>query len=107
MNATIDGLAEEATLFAGADGTFYVNKLGKLSYARDQYEFTFNYTPKTGEEMAIALTCDAKNLTLYVNGKMIGTGKLTNETIAGKTQQSSTFILPVERVFEHTKGTLK
>ena len=107
MHATIDELSEDATLFAGADGTFYVNKLGKLSYARDQYEFTFNYTPKAGEEMAIALTCDAKNLTLYVNGKLIGTGKLTNETIAGKAQQSSTFILPVEKVFEHTKGTLK
>ena len=107
MHATIDELSEDATLFAGADGTFYVNKLGKLSYARDQYEFTFNYTPKAGEEMAIALTCDVKNLTLYVNGKLIGTGKLTNETIAGKTQQSSTFILPVEKVFEHTKGTLK
>lgn len=107
MHATIDELSEDATLFAGADGTFFVNKLGKLSYARDQYEFTFNYTPKAGEEMAIALTCDAKNLTLYVNGKLIGTGKLTNETIAGKTQQSSTFILPVEKVFEHTKGTLK
>lgn len=107
MNLTLDELNENATLFAGADGTFYVNKHGKLSYARDQYEFTFNYTPKAGEKLALALTCDNKNLTLYVNGKMIGTGKLTNETISGKAQQSSTFVLPVEKVFEHTKGTLE
>ncbi|MCI8851088.1 MAG: family 20 glycosylhydrolase [Erysipelotrichaceae bacterium] len=106
MNLTLDELNENATLFAGADGTFYVNKLGKLSYARDQYEFTFNYTPKANKEISLALVCDNKNLTLYIDGKQIGNGKLTNTTIAGKTQQSSTFVLPVEKVFENTKGTL-
>lgn len=107
MTLTLDELNENATLFNGKDGTFYVNKLGKLSYARDQYEFTFNYKPKTGKDISLALVCDNKNLTLYVDGNLIGTGKLTNTTIAGKTQQSSTFVLPVEKVFENTKGTLE
>lgn len=107
MTLTLDELNENATLFNGKDGTFYVNKLGKLSYARDQYEFTFNYTPKTNKRISLALVCDNKNLTLYVDGNLIGTGKLTNTTIAGKTQQSSTFVLPVEKVFENTKGTLE
>ena len=106
MNVTFDEITDDATLFSGADGTFYLNKLGQLSYARGQYEFTFNYTPKAGEKLAIALTCDSKNLTLYVNGRLIGTGKLTNETIGGKSQQSSTFVLPVEKIFDHVKGTL-
>ena len=106
MNVTFDEITDDATLFSGADGTFYLNKLGQLSYARGQYEFTFNYTPKAREKLAIALTCDSKNLTLYVNGRLIGTGKLTNETIGGKSQQSSTFVLPVEKIFDHVKGTL-
>ncbi|MCI9311907.1 MAG: family 20 glycosylhydrolase [Erysipelotrichaceae bacterium] len=106
MKLTLAELNENATLFAGKDGTFYINKLGKLSYARDQYEFTFNYKPKVNEELSIALACDNKNLTLYVNGNLIGNGKLTNTTIANKAQQSSTFVLPLERVFEHSKGTL-
>lgn len=106
MKLTLDELNEDATLFSGKDGTFYINKLGKLSYARDQYEFTFNYTPKANEAITLALACDNKNLTLYVDGNLIGNGKLTNTTIAGKAQQSSTFVLPVEKVFDHTKGTL-
>lgn len=107
MNLTLDEINENVTLFNGADGKFYINEEGMFAYSRDQYSFTFSYRPQAGEALALALTCDNKDLTLYVNGKRIGSGKLTNETLAGKAQQSSTFILPVERVFEHTKGTLK
>lgn len=107
MNLTLDEVGENVTLFDGADGRFYVNADGKLEYSRDQYSFTFEYRPEAGKDIAFALACDNKNLTLYANGKKVGIGKLTNATLAGKAQQSSTFILPTEKIFENTKGTLK
>lgn len=107
MNLTLDEINENVTLFDGADGKFYINADGRFEYSRDQYSFTFEYRPEADKNIALALTCDNKDLTLYANGKKIGTGKLTNTTLAGKTQQSSTFVLPVEKVFENTKGTLK
>lgn len=107
MNLTLDEINENVTLFDGADGKFYINQEGKFEYSRDQYSFTFEYKPEAGKNIALALTCDNKDLTLYANGKKIGTGKLTNATLAGKSQQSSTFVLPVEKVFENTKGTLE
>lgn len=107
MNLTLDEVREGATLFQGAEGSFYIDGEGKFAYSRDQYSFTFNYQPEAGKDMALALACDNKDLTLFVNGRKIGTGKLTNTTIAGKAQQSSTFVLPTEKIFENTKGTLK
>uniref|UniRef100_UPI00243316FC discoidin domain-containing protein n=2 Tax=Thomasclavelia cocleata TaxID=69824 RepID=UPI00243316FC len=106
MKLNLNEITENTTLFAGKEGTFFADMNGKLGYSRDQYSFTFDYTLEANKDIDLVLACDNKNLTLYINGKKIGNGKLTNATIAGKTQQSSTFVLPVEKVFENASGTL-
>ncbi|WP_288147137.1 discoidin domain-containing protein [Thomasclavelia cocleata] len=106
MKLNLNEITENTTLFAGKEGTFFADMDGKLGYSRDQYSFTFDYTLEANKDIDLVLACDNKNLTLYINGKKIGNGKLTNATIAGKTQQSSTFVLPVEKVFENASGTL-
>ena len=106
MKFNLSEITENTTLFTGKDGTFFADMNGKLGYSRDQYSFTFDYTLEANKDIDLVLACNNKDLTLYINGKKIGNGKLTNTTIAGKTQQSSTFVLPVEKVFENTTGTL-
>ena len=106
MRVSLDEINENTILFNGSDGTLYANLNGKIGYARGAYHYTFDYTLKENQEVTLTFTCTQKDVTLYVNGRKVGTGKLTNETIGGKAQQSSTFALPTEKLFENTSGTL-
>lgn len=106
MDVRFDEINDQMKLFSGEDGTFYLTLDGKLGYSREAYSYTFDYTLEPNKDYNIALVCDNKNLTLYVNGNKVGSGALTNETIGGKTQQSSTFVLPTEKIMENVKGSI-
>lgn len=106
MDVNFDEINDQMTLFSGKDGKFFLTLDGKVGYSREAYSCTFDYTLEPNKDYNIALVCDNKNLTLYVNGGKVGSGKLTNETIAGKAQQSSTFVLPTEKIMENVMGTV-
>lgn len=106
MDVNFEEITEDMTLFSGADGTFYLTLEGKVGYSRENYSYTFDYTLEPNKDYNIALVGDSKNTTLYINGNKVGSGALTNETIGGKTQQSSTFVLPTEKIMDKVKGSI-
>ena len=106
MKVSLNEVNENSILFNGQDGMLYASLDGKIGFKRGDYEFIFDYELKVNQEVTLTLVCDQKNTILYVNGRKIGNGKLTNETIGNKAQQSSTFILPTEKIFKNVKGTL-
>lgn len=106
MSFSLDEINENSILFSGNDGILFASIDGKIGYQRGSYTFVFDYQINPGEKVDLAIACDTKNAKLFIDGNYIGDGKLTNETIAGKAQQSSTFVLPVEKLFENCKGSL-
>ncbi|MGN1182738.1 MAG: discoidin domain-containing protein, partial [Faecalibacillus sp.] len=106
MKVSLDKVQENSILFSGQDGTLYASLDGKIGFKRGDYGFTFDYELKANQEVTLTFVCNQKDTILYINGRKIGNGKLTNQTIGGKAQQSSTLILPTEKIFENVDGTL-
>ena len=106
MDVTFDKLTQETILFNGTEGKLYVNQDGKMYYQRGAYTFAFEIALKANTDYSFVFVGNEKALTLYCNGKKVGDGKLTEATIAGKKQQSSTFILPVEEVLKGVVGSI-
>lgn len=84
---------------ANIDGT------GKIGYSRSGYNFTFDYELPKDTWVNLALTCDQKNTTLYINGKAITTG-INMGTAINNRKDSSTFVLPVEKILNNAKGSV-
>lgn len=98
---------ENTILFEGEDGVLYANidGTGKLGFARGNYQFTFDYEIPKNEWVKLAFTGDAKNTTLYVNGKMVSVGQNMAPAIDNR-KDSNTFILPVEKIGVNLKGSI-
>ena len=86
-------------MYANIDGT------GKIGYSRSGYNFTFDYELPKDTWVNLALTCDQKNTTLYINGKAITTG-INMGTAINNRKDSSTFVLPVEKILNNAKGSV-
>ena len=106
MDITFDEYTTDSILFHGKEGSLYINETGSIFYQRGAYTFTFDQKLQPKKAYTLIFTCDEKAVTLYINGRKAGIGKLTEPTIAQKAQQSSTFVLPVEEVGKGVKGTL-
>ncbi len=114
-----EGSLEDATLFSGIDGDFYLNfeQTGKLGYQRNEktserslhkfenYTFRHDYSLKEKEWQHVVLVGDKKKTTLYVNGKEVSISEQANK-LDGRTNDSSTFVLPLERIGEGIKGQI-
>lgn len=98
---------ENTEIFSGSDGVMYANVdgTGKIGYKRSGYTFTFDYELPKDKWFNLTLTCDQKNTTLYINGKAISTGINMKKAINNR-KDSSTFVLPVEKILNHAKGSV-
>lgn len=99
---------ENSVLFAGKDGTLYANidGSGKVGYERLHGRFIFDYEIPLNEEIDMLFVGDDKNLNLYINGILTSTGKLITDPLNNREQQSSTFVLPLERILEKSNVIL-
>lgn len=108
MDVKLDSNTPENTeIFSGSDGVMYANVdgTGKIGYKRSGYTFTFDYELPKDKWFNLALTCDQKNTTLYINGKAISTG-INMKTAINNRKDSSTFVLPVEKILNNAKGSV-
>lgn len=108
MDVKLDSNTPENTeIFSGSDGVMYANVdgTGKIGYKRSGYTFTFDYELPKDKWFNLALTCDQKNTTLYINGKAISTG-INMKTAIKNRKDSSTFVLPVEKILNNAKGSV-
>lgn len=108
MDVKLDSDTPENTeIFSGSDGVMYANVdgTGKIGYKRSGYTFTFDYELPKDKWFNLILTCDQKNTTLYINGIKISTGINMKKAINNR-KDSSTFVLPVEKILNHAKGSV-
>ncbi len=92
-------------IFSGEDGILYanINDTGQIGYSRGSYNFTFDYELPTNTWVNIALTCDQKDTTLYINGECISTG-INMATAINNRNDSTTFVLPTEKIMNNGIG---
>jgi hexosaminidase len=114
-----EGSIDDATLFSGTDGDFYLNlnQTGKLGYQRNEetsegslykfenYTFSHNYSLKENEWQNVVLVGDKKKTTLFINGKEVSTSEQTNK-LGLRTNDSTTFVLPLEKIGQGVKGEI-
>ncbi|WP_052427597.1 discoidin domain-containing protein [Neobacillus niacini] len=114
-----EGSLSDATLFSGIDGDFYLNfnQSGKLGYERNEktsegslnkfenYTFSQDYSLKENEWQNVVLVGDKKKTTLFINGEEVSISKQTNK-FGGRTNDSSTFVLPLEKIGQGIKGEI-
>lgn len=67
------GNTTDAVLFKSPHAVVVVNEAatGKIAFKREGYCYTFNYTPKAGEWVKMAIQGDNKGTALYVNGQLV------------------------------------
>ena len=108
VKMNLEAISENTVLFSGNDGTVYANidGTGSLGFKRGAYRFSFDYEMPENEWVTLTFVCDQKNTTLYVNGESMGTAKLMDSTIGGKTQQSSTMIMTFEKILGSAAGKI-
>lgn len=118
----------DTLIFAGGDGELYANMdgTGHPGYKRSYHDgtqyvgYTFVWNDVTlpvDQWFTLVLTCDASNTTLYIDGEAQTRATMTDASrnngfqeipkISGSApNDSSTFVLPVERIGENLKGEL-
>lgn len=106
-----DDTPMDAVLFAGRDGTLLANYhgTGKLGYRRKGYAYCLNFVIPTHVRLDLTLTCSSDDQSLetrlYVDGAEIGSGRYAPGTPPWR-QESSTFVLPTERIGQGVRGKL-
>ncbi|MED3739008.1 discoidin domain-containing protein [Virgibacillus pantothenticus] len=110
---------ENATLFSGDEGNFYldIDGTGKLGYERNEktsegskykfenYKFKHDYSLEENKWQNIIITGNNRETTLYIDGKKVSTSTQINK-LEGRTGDSSTFVLPLEKIGNGIKGTI-
>jgi hexosaminidase len=113
------GSLDNATLFSGKDGDLYLNLngTGKIGYERSEptsegskakfvnYQFTHDFALPEEEWHHVILVGDHRETNLYIDGKKVSTSKQANK-LEGRTNDSSTFVLPLEKIGLGVKGTI-
>lgn len=114
-----EGSRDDATLFSGKDGAFYltVDETGKLGYERNEptsensktkfenYTFRHDYALPENKWHHVLLIGDNKETALYVDGKKVSTAKQVNK-LGGRANDSTSFVLPLEQIGKGVKGEI-
>lgn len=103
MTATINVPEYDTDLFSGSDGRLYVNKTGKLCFARESYTFTYDYVVPTDTDVKIQLYADRNRTLLIVNDTWYyspSNSRTTRTDVKG----GSTFVLPLENISSCVKS---
>src|SRR5699024_10713108 len=114
-----EGSRENATLFSGDEGNFYldIDGSGKLGFERNEktsenskykfenYKFRHDYSLKENEWTNIILTGINRETSLFIDGKKVSNSTQINK-LERRTGDSSTFVLPLEKIGEGIKGQI-
>ncbi|MCL2747465.1 MAG: discoidin domain-containing protein [Oscillospiraceae bacterium] len=95
-----------AIIFSGHDGTLYYNydNTGKLGYERKGYAYVFDYLVPAGIKLNYTILSTTRDARLFVNGYDAGNGKY--HKVSANAQNSSTFVLPTERIGSGVVGAI-
>lgn len=112
------GNEADAILFKSPNATVVLNEggTGKIGFQREGYRYAFNYVPKAGEWVNIAIQGDNKGTALYVDGKMVEQLQSQKKVVKNQAGKESamfiqhTLVFPLQQIgdTEHGfKGMLK
>lgn len=101
----LEAAPENAVLFTGDEGTFYLNynNTGKMAYSRRLETYIFDYTPDLGVWTNITLSCDDTNTHLEIEGIYDVEPKYNFEVYD---EWSTTFVLPTEKIGSGVTGAI-
>lgn len=108
MDICIDPTIQpDALLFGGKDGVMYLNYggTGKIGYERKGYRYVLDSVLPVDRWISITLSCDRSQVYLYVNGELVAQGRYAEDPSANP--DSSTFILPTEKICSGVAGRLR
>ena len=92
---------QDAVLFDGEDGTLYLNAQG-IGYARGGYVYQLDAQIDRGRWQRVTLTCDRLSVDLYIDGVFEASAQYDH----GAVPESSTFVLPCQRIGSGVIGKL-
>lgn len=105
--------APDASLFNGPDGSFNFNQkddsgkeTGKLGYVREGYTYTFDYSLPKDKWVHLTIVGTSDDTKLYVDGRLIGSGKRTSFSSFKKIDHSNTMGLPLAEIGKGFSGEI-
>lgn len=104
VDVRADSYTADATLFSGADGSFYVGKDGTLGFRRGVYDFSYAYRLPLGEWVNLKLYADRNQTVLIVDDTYYYAPKNNRNP---SLNQCSTFVLPLEKLGAGFDGELR
>lgn len=97
----VDSFGSGTDLFAGDVGSFYIGSDGRLGFRREVYDFSYDYKLPLNEWVNIKLVADNRQTVLIIDDTYYYYPiNNRNNTL----KQSSTFVLPLERIGEGLDG---
>ncbi|MBR2650234.1 MAG: discoidin domain-containing protein, partial [Clostridia bacterium] len=98
--------AASAPLFAGEEGTLYLNYKGSgcIAYERQGRIYILDYELESDVWHELIIVCDGDACRLYSRGVQLAEGKYYGESTDN--MRSSTFVLPTERIGEGVVGAI-
>lgn len=107
-----EGNAPDAVLFKSPHAVVVLNEAatGKIGFKREGYNYTFNYTPKVGEWVNIAIQGDNKGTALYVNGQLVELLGSVTKVVKNKNGKESkmyiqhTLVFPLQYIGDLENG---
>ncbi len=96
MDVTAGEKGTTTILLEGKDGKFYIDALGNISIARENYVFSFDCKLTEGQKVSLELIADNKETVLVVDGTYYYPAINTKNSVT----HSTTFVLPLETVGE-------
>ena len=101
VDVRVDSFGSGTDLFAGDVGSFYIGSDGRLGFRREVYDFSYDYKLPLNEWVNIKLVADNRQTVLIIDDTYYYYPiNNRNNTL----KQSSTFVLPLERIGEGLDG---
>lgn len=107
MDLYVDkNMPENSLLFKGKDGALYLNYqgTGKIGYERKGYKYIIDCEIETGRWQNILLTCNFFGMNLYIDNVFEAAARYNEDK--NSIPESSTFILPTEKIGEGVIGKI-
>ena len=101
LDVRVNSFGNGADLLAGDVGSFYVAADGRLGFRREVYDFSYDYKLPLNEWVNIKLWADNRQTVLIIDDTYF---YYPNNNRNAELKQSSTFVLPLERICEGLDG---
>lgn len=101
LDVRVNSFGNGTDLLAGDVGSFYVADDGRLGFRREVYDFSYDYKLPLNEWVNIKLWADNRQTVLIIDDTYF---YYPNNNRNAELKQSSTFVLPLERICEGLDG---